>query len=392
MGPTSGSSRGEAQGASMSPRQTVTPTIDSTSDGASQTAARGVRARPTDDEILGFSPVPIQPDARAEGTQRGTEAPTVGAEAIHSETQPQGRLPEDPQHLRSVLDGNPELRAAWEQAKEYKQFFETPDKAREATALLADLNRMDSLFFSNRPEDHAQLARAVAELNPAAFHSFAKAIAGQLSQHGPADGAIYQATPASSPQARVAGKSGNAGEGEQNPSPIQGPEKNNSQLLNAQSAFLQAANASAVENVLVAIESQVERLLPEGISKSARNRVVGEIYRELDAALQSNKELAQQTREILRSNGLDMEHQRALVSLITSRARQALPGVAKRVLGEWTTTLVAATRERRTRQSAAEGRVDIAGTGGAANDGRRPTTPREIDYARMSDADILNLH
>lgn len=141
----------------------------------------------------------------------------------------------------------------------------------------------------------------------------------------------------------------------------------------------------------MAIESQVERLLPEGISKSARNRVVGEIYRELDASLQSNKELARQTREILRSGGLDVEHQRAVVSLITNRARQALPGVAKRVLGEWTTTLVAGSQERRTRQRAAEGRVDIAGTGGAANDGRRPMTPREIDYGRMSDADILNL-
>jgi hypothetical protein len=35
--------------------------------------------------------------------------------------------------------------------------------------------------------------------------------------------------------------------------------------------------------------------------------------------------------------------------------------------------------------------VDIAGSGGAGNDGRRAVTPRELDYSRMSDADILNL-
>ena len=159
----------------------------------------------------------------------------------------------------------------------------------------------------------------------------------------------------------------------------------------AQTEFFHATNAAAVESVLDAIESQVERLLPEGVSKTARNRVVGEIYRELDTTLRSNRQLAQQMRDAFRSGALDAEHQRAIVSLITGRARQALPGVAKRVLNEWTSTVVAANQDRRARQRAAERRVDIAGSGGAGNDGHRSMTPREIDYARMSDADILNL-
>ncbi len=96
-------------------------------------------------------------------------------------------------------------------------------------------------------------------------------------------------------------------------------------------------------------------------------------------------------REAFRSGSLDADHQNAVVSLVTSRARQALPGVAKRVLNEWTSTLVAANQERRARQRTAERRVDIAGSGGAANDGRRSLGPRDIDYARMSDSDILNL-
>jgi hypothetical protein len=391
MGPTGASLRAEVQLAGVSAGQALTPTIDSTNDGTSQTAASGVRAKPTDDEILGISPGPVSLDVEAKGKRRNSEADAVSGDERVSETHPQGRLSEPPQHLRSALDANPELRSAWEQASEYKQAFETPEKAREATALLADLNRMDSLFFSSRPEDHAELARAVAELDPVAFHSFAKAITGQLNQRRSSDGAKNQPTSISSSQGRQPQQPGRTGEEAQPSTEIQGTDNGSAHLANEQSAFLQAANASAVEGVLMAIESQVERLLPEGISKSARNRVVGEIYRELDASLQSNKELARQTREILRSGGLDVEHQRAVVSLITNRARQALPGVAKRVLGEWTTTLVAGSQERRTRQRAAEGRVDIAGTGGAANDGRRPMTPREIDYGRMSDADILNL-
>ena len=42
--------------------------------------------------------------------------------------------------------------------------------------MLADLNRMDALFFSRRPEDHAQLAHAVADLDPVAFASLARAM------------------------------------------------------------------------------------------------------------------------------------------------------------------------------------------------------------------------
>src|SRR3984957_5655079 len=124
----------------------------------------------------------------------------------------------------------------------------------------------------------------------------------------------------------------------------------------AQMDFFHSTNAVAVSSVVDAIESQVERLLPEGISKSARNRVVGEIYRELDATLRSNRALGQQMRDAFRAGGLDEEHQRAIVSLVTGRARQALPGVAKRVLNEWTTTVVCANHERRARQRTAEWR------------------------------------
>ena len=76
----------------------------------------------------------------------------------------------------------------------------------------------------------------------------------------------------------------------------------------AQEEFFHATNAATVQSVLGAIELQVERLLPEGASKSARNRVVGEIYRELDNTLRSNRQLAQQMREAFRSGALDADH------------------------------------------------------------------------------------
>jgi hypothetical protein len=111
----------------------------------------------------------------------------------------------------------------------------------------------------------------------------------------------------------------------------------------------------------------------------------------LDTTLRGNRALGQQMRDAFRSGALDEEHQRTIVSLVTGRACQALPGVAKRVPNEWTTTVVSANHERRARQRTAERRVDIAGSGGAGNDGRRAMTSRDVDYQRMSDADILNL-
>jgi hypothetical protein len=77
--------------------------------------------------------------------------------------------------------------------------------------------------------------------------------------------------------------------------------------------------------------------------------------------------------------------------VLTGRARRALPAVAKRVLNEWTSTIVSAASERRTRQRTAERRIDIAGSGGSANDGRRTMIPRDLDYSRLTDADILSL-
>ena len=287
--------------------------------------------------------------------------------------------------MRAAFDANPELRRAWQDAHAYRETFSTPEEARNATALLADLDRMDALFFSRRPEDHAELARAVAALDPAAFASLAHAMSGLATSVGAQSAAADARAGAASGQGTTNVSSAQAAVPPHAPAtPASGPTP-------AQADFFHATNAAAVEGVIGAIESQVERLLPEGVSRNARSRVVGEIYRELDNTLRANRQLSQQMRDAFRSGALDAEHQRAIVSLVTARARQALPGVAKRVMNEWTSTLAAANQERRARQRTAERRVDIAGSSGSGSDAHRSMMPRDIDYARMSDADILNM-
>jgi hypothetical protein len=122
--------------------------------------------------------------------------------------------------------------------------------------------------------------------------------------------------------------------------------------------FFQATNSAAVHSVMEAIESQVDRLLPVGISKSARNRVAGKIYRELNTTLQGNRALGQPMRDAFRSGGLDDAHRKAIVPLVTGRARQALVGGAKRVLNEGTNTIGSA----KSRSADAPSRCGVAWT------------------------------
>jgi hypothetical protein len=388
-----------AQGLRGKPQGPEFSSNSSASDSSVQ--ANGARARrstpipprryASDDEILGIetSPATARADARQIGADTRPADSAAESEAANSGDDENafasaGDSAENNrtnQHLEDAFTAHPELRQAWQDAQSYREAFATPEEARAATALLADLDRMDALFFSQRPEDHAELARAVAGLDPAAFASLAKAMS-RLAADEQEGHASSTPSDASARSARTGASARPDEKAAFAPGTRPAPE---------QAEFLHAANAAAVQGVIDAIEAQVDRLLPEGVSKSARNRVVGEIYRELDANLGSNRQLGQQIRDAFHAGNLDAAHQRAIVALVTGRARQALPAVAKRVLNEWTSTVVAANQDRLARQRAAAHRVDIAGSGRGADAGRRSLGPRDIDYARMSDSDILNL-
>ena len=365
----------------LNPRQLA---LDFDAEDASRLASVGARPAPA-----GRHAVPASASSEVNGDPGASTSPATEAE---------------PEHLREIIDANPELRRAWDDVNAYRETIGTPEEARAATALLADLDRMDALFFSRHPEDHAELARAVADLDPQAFQSLAQAMAKHAARAPISSNVIPNPAAKSADGGEEPAFGRNVqqqiprrpGDGLAPFSSAQGKRNDDAKGISvhptpAQQEFFHSTNAAAVEGVVEAIESQVERLLPEGISKSARSRAVGEIYRELDATLRANRQLSQQMRDAFRSGSLDAEHQRAIVSLVTGRARQALPAVAKRVMNEWTSTLVAANQDRRARQRSAERRVDIAGSSGSGNDGHRTATPRDLDYKRLSDADILNM-
>jgi hypothetical protein len=389
---------------------------------AGQGAAPAAPARVlSDDEILGLD-FSVKPrGSLADGVEAGN-GNAEGQPAQQSATaELQEMLTEisEPAELQEVFNARPELRQAWRAEKAYREVFPTVETAREvgklfptvedaraASAQVADLAQLDRWFFSGQPESHAEMAAAIYRMNPAAFRSLARAMGDVLGLNGgrltERDAAIREMVGEHSTELRAPQRA-------QQAAPLQTETSTTSATTLAQNdragdssagdagapgqfaSFYQETNAVVVEGVVDAIQSQVQRLLPEGVAAGAQKRVIGEIYRELDASLRGNRALAQQVRQAFRSGAMDQDHQAAIVGMVLARAKQALPGVAKKVIGEWTSGVLAANQEKISRQRSAAGRVDITGSGGLGAGIRRALTPNDVDYGKLSDGDILNL-
>ena len=155
--------------------------------------------------------------------------------------------------------------------------------------------------------------------------------------------------------------------------------------------FESATNQDVARQTREAIDRTLSSTLPEGVSDGARRRIGDDVFRELHATLSSDRELSRQVGEILGGWRFDGATKQQIVSLISGRARAAMPEVARRVVGEWTSSVLASDRARAARVDGAAARRDITG-------GRLPEPvpasalrPRDIDYSRMSDEQILEL-
>jgi hypothetical protein len=155
--------------------------------------------------------------------------------------------------------------------------------------------------------------------------------------------------------------------------------------------FESATNQDVARQTREAIDRTLSSTLPQGVSEGARRRIGDDVFRELHATLSADRELSRQVGEILGGWRFDGATKQQIVSLISGRARAAMPEVARRVVGEWTSSVLASDRARAARVDGTASRRDITG-------GRLPEPvpasalrPRNIDYSRMSDEQILEL-
>jgi hypothetical protein len=171
-----------------------------------------------------------------------------------------------------------------------------------------------------------------------------------------------------------------------------GANENSSASFNpaAYAQFEQTTNDAVVLDVTRAIERALDRTLPNGIADGARKRIAGDTLAEVHTALRGDRQLASQVAGALRNSQFDSATRDAITRLIVSRARGVVPEAARRVIGEWTGSVLASHRERTSKQQTSSSRVDLIGGALPQAVPQRAVKSTDINYRATSDEDILS--
>ena len=349
---------------------------------------------------------------------------------------------------------------AHQEAAEYRAAFATPEEARQlkeiypgganearaAAERARQLETIDRLYFGasgGRPEEAAaareELAQTLLREDPAAFREMVAAgvkVLGVRDREAvnsirDREAVNQKATEAQShgEKREDAGLSTRPGQVPQrdtaNRTPAAAALGRTEEGVARYAAFERAANEELNREVGGEIARTIERALPyaetgkdagrpgeaaRGATASGRGsvqeRLSAAIRDEVEAGLRSDRQLGEQVARVLGGAGaqgprLDEEARGQVVRLIAERARQLVPGAARRVLQEWTQTALAAHRARGGRGDAAALRQEVAPASSAAGlprgqgkENRRAgaaQAPRQVDYRKMSDEQILEM-
>jgi hypothetical protein len=376
-------------------------------------------------------------------SHHATEPPAWVAEAMN-----------DPQRGR-------EARAFWEgsqktqqEAAAYREVFAKPEEARAAAERARVLEEIDRAYFGatgNSAEQtsaaRAQLAQMMLRENPAAFREMVFAGLRALEETGKSGvgksvAQAFRPEGASSAEAfatadrkgltppdRVPERSGAGGTSSgvsysaagTSPAPAASDVSGRyeSQFA-AYAAFEKAANEELEKSVGGAIERTIERALPvaqpllavrgngetQARVPALHDRLSAAVRQDIEAALKGDRQLSEQIAQILSARRFDGDTRAQVVRLIDERAKQLVPGAAKRVLQDWTQTTLATHRSRTRQNDTTAARSDLAPANSDATSSRlqagdtsRPSARNDIrggkgakvDYRKLSDEQILNL-
>jgi hypothetical protein len=403
-------------------------------------AGAGAGAYLTDEEILGIDPPSPKGGHGGQGLDHagntsarnaGSEAPSVGARhPTPLQTTPQGETPGAaaqvmPEWMLAAA-GDPkhgaEAQKLWQEHQAFRASFSSPDEARAIKELFPGgaqeaqtlrqaaqaIDQLDAAIYSGDSRAQSEVVAELARANPAAFRQLfaeaAKVLAG-MGQAQPVNNQNPTLRETSegwrTQQSLVTSRDAST---VNDPSPVTGHE---SRVTNhgfdpaAYAAFERSTNDTVARDVRVAVGDTLARVLPEGIAEGAARRIGDDIFNEIHRTLASDRSLSEQVGEILRGSSREFSangwrfgtaEQQRVASLLASRAKQLVPVVARRVIGEWTSSVLGASRSKAARQASAAARVDIAAPSGTLDSmPLRAMSPREVDYASMSDDEILGM-
>jgi hypothetical protein len=390
----------------------------SSPNGANGNAATGGNGEPVG---AGFSPAAAadQGAPRSAPTNQREEnagAPPQGAPSGQAESLPPqepatpGKAAEPPAWLKALLQdprAGGEAKQFWEAHAAYREAFATPlearavaelfpggaNEARQARGAAEELRAFDAAYLSGEPQAHAHLAAYLFNAQPRAFQSILRQAARVLAERDPAAWREFVASAGagSSPAASRGAATQDAEhvvlERERADIAHERSELRASQY----SALRGAVNDAVAGDVRGEITRVLGAALGADISEGARSRIADDIFSEIHSTLSADHTLTRQVGAVLETSRFDDGTRQQVAQLIGARAKALLPGVAKRVVADWTTSVLALARRKTEKQDAAARRVDIVGGGGYPDASRRGLASRDIDYRRTSDEDILSL-
>jgi hypothetical protein len=361
------------------------------------------------------------------------------------------QMPEWMATLAADPKNGAEAQQLWREHQEFRAAFSSPEEARAIKELLPggvkdvltlreatqSVDRIDAAIFSGDTRAQSEVVAELARANPAAFRSMfaeaAKVLAGMgvafanvpADRNGTATGPTlrenregwdtqYQTQNQNQTQNQIQNQGVLQNQAEfpnrrqdagatigtavtSHESPVTGHQ---SPITNHQSphfdpaayaAFERSTNDAVARDVRGSISDTLARVMPEGVADGAARRIGEDIFNEVHRALAADRTLSEQVAGALRDRRFGGAEQQRVASLLAGRAKQLVPSVARRVIGEWTSTVLDTARSKAARQSAAASRVDIAAPGGSLDSmPLRQMSARDVNYASMSDEQILN--
>jgi hypothetical protein len=333
-----------------------------------------------------------------------------------------------------------EAQQLWREHQEFRAAFASPEEARAVKELLPggvrdvltlreatqSVDRIDAAIFSGDARAQSEVVAELARANPAAFRSMfaeaAKVLAGMGTRGNEAggrgqeagnfDGAAANRLAAAGGELenrrRDAGATTSAAATNHASSANDGLRASESRFADhgsratghesphfdsaAYASFERATNDAVARDVRGSIGDTLARVMPEGVAEGAARRIGEDIFNEVHRALAADRTLSEQVAGVLRDRRFGGAEQQRVAALLAGRAKQLVPSVARRVIGEWTSTVLNTARSKAARQAAAAARVDIAAPGGSLDSmPLRQMSPREVNYASMSDEEILGI-
>lgn len=169
---------------------------------------------------------------------------------------------------------------------------------------------------------------------------------------------------------------------------------------NSFNTFHGSTNTALVNRCINDIKTTVTKLLDKTPAKGnakVLNKIVGEVYTEIDGKLKADKGLTESLRREFKAAKLEKYSDAAkarIVNLMAGRAKALLAKSAKNVVQEWTTAVLGNSAARQDKLRTGAARKDV--TGGQPSGQRRgpvaarTVDPAKVNYGKTSDDDILN--